>query len=846
MGACCSGGTREYNEKKDLPALKSLIRELNTEVENGEHNPVVRKQKMESASISVVKAVKQLFPDLGWDEVCKTCKTASEGLEIGAFMANIEPSVAEESQSESQTEIHALSCWLRADQDGSSNISKKELQSMFKELNLPGLDRIESLMATYDTDGKKGLSFIEFRSLLRSIEDYPELEGMFRRYTTKGCMSEAEFHRFVETEQYDHCSETLLNTFFVHEFGQRVLPLRNFIRYMLSTTSNSLLNSTKISSIHHDMNQPLHHYFIASSHNTYLTGHQLHGKSSEEMYKSALNWGCRCLEIDCWDGPNGEPIVYHGWTNTSKISFADVIKTINKYAFARSPYPLILSLEVHTSLPQQQRMARIMKQQFGDAIHAAVYNDPTRIFTPEMLRRKILVKGKINNSTQPDYDKQDDDSSSDDEKHEEIVAKRKNEKKHKTKQTVHDELSQLVFMTSIKVKDPQQSKNTCKGYNVTSMPEGRIEDFAQSSPDQLVELNNRMFTRVYPKGTRITSSNYNPQQAWNLGCQLVALNYQTTDSGELRHYLGKFQDNNGSGYLLKPLALRSDNMSWGNRLSKLSIGIMRGWMIPKPGNREKGEVVDPSVHIRVSGIPGDDGQEMATSTVRNNGFNPVWKERSEFTLRSVEMASLIIQVNDDSGSLLSEVIIPCSCISPGYRSVAMWDCDMKQTQAGLLLHVLWTEGGPDLPPGPSNITSVASPRQNRILSIDHGDQISPVAVVGNVSQEVHTYRLGQMVQANWGGEFWSTRVVAKEVNQQYQVVFEDGSRCTLPESDLSVSSDPPVSGPFCFGQRVSVMWGYEGWFPAIITHVNSDGSCAIEWEDNSGWNTVPPQLIKGL
>ena len=35
--------------------------------------------------------------------------------------------------------------------------------------------------------------------------------------------------------------------------------------------------------------------------------------------------GCRCVEIDCFDGPDDEPEVYHKNTLVSKIKFRDVI-----------------------------------------------------------------------------------------------------------------------------------------------------------------------------------------------------------------------------------------------------------------------------------------------------------------------------------------------------------------------------------------------------------------------------------------------------------------------------------------------------------------------------------------
>ena len=72
------------------------------------------------------------------------------------------------------------------------------------------------------------------------------------------------------------------------------------------------------------------------------------------------------------------------------------------------------------------------------------------------------------------------------------------------------------------------SVNEGKYYEMCSFPETKAERYASRSKCQtLVDFNRRQFSRVYPKGQRIDSSNYEPTLLWNCGCHMLAINYQT-------------------------------------------------------------------------------------------------------------------------------------------------------------------------------------------------------------------------------------------------------------------------------------------------------------------------------
>lgn len=99
--------------------------------------------------------------------------------------------------------------------------------------------------------------------------------------------------------------------------------------------------------------------------------------------------------MDCWDGPDGTPFIFHGHTLTTKIKFVDVLKAIKEYAFVASDYPVVLSLEDHCTLPQQRKMASKFIEIFGDSlITQSLDKNETHLPSPEQLKRKIVLKHK--------------------------------------------------------------------------------------------------------------------------------------------------------------------------------------------------------------------------------------------------------------------------------------------------------------------------------------------------------------------------------------------------------------------------------------------------------------------
>ncbi|ODM93674.1 1-phosphatidylinositol 4,5-bisphosphate phosphodiesterase gamma-1, partial [Orchesella cincta] len=184
----------------------------------------------------------------------------------------------------------------------------------------------------------------------------------------------------------------------------------HYVLDYLFCEDNSIWDPEKIKLNEDIMDRPLSHYWIASSHNTFLTGDQYSSQSSVEAYARALRQGCRCIEIDVWNGNWNKPIVTHGMTLTTSVNFKDVLETIKENAFVASDktsyacfsYPLIISIENHCNLKQQKVMAKYFRRILGrlllstplEAMSADGSPIISKLPSPNQLKNKIILKGR--------------------------------------------------------------------------------------------------------------------------------------------------------------------------------------------------------------------------------------------------------------------------------------------------------------------------------------------------------------------------------------------------------------------------------------------------------------------
>ncbi|XP_060104021.1 1-phosphatidylinositol 4,5-bisphosphate phosphodiesterase delta-1 [Heteronotia binoei] len=576
--------------------------------------------------------------------------------------------------------IHA--CLRKADKNKDNKMTFKELKNFLKEVNIQVDDSYaRQIFEQCDTSQTDTLEDDEIEVFYKLLTEREEIGEIFSQYCdAEQVMSLDNLVRFLREEQREEDAGPEMARSLIERYEpngtiktEQAMTKDGFLMYLLSDDGNVFEKAHR--QVYQDMTKPLSHYFVSSSHNTYLMEDQLKGPSSTEAYIRALTKGCRCVELDCWDGPNSEPVIYHGYTLTSKILFCDVIKAIKNYAFKTSPYPVILSLENHCSLEQQKMMAHHMETILQDMLLLAPVDSNKGLPSPEQLKGKILVKGKKLSAEAEDVSDEDEAAEMEDEAVKIEVESKKTSDKLKLAKELSDT---VVYCRSVHFEGFDDS-NPRPSNEMSSFSESKALKLAQESGTSFIRHNIKQLSRIYPAGWRTDSSNYNPVDMWNVGCQIVALNFQTKGT-EMDVYQGRFQENGFCGYVLKPDFLQDQNSKfnpksitggpWRTR-KKLRVKVISGQQLPKV-NKGKNSIVDPRVIVEIFGVQRDNDKKQ-TRVIDNNGFNPNWNETFEFDVDVPELALVRFMVEDFDTSTKNDFIgqftAPFGSLKQGYRHI---------------------------------------------------------------------------------------------------------------------------------------------------------------------------------
>ncbi|XP_047997681.1 1-phosphatidylinositol 4,5-bisphosphate phosphodiesterase isoform X2 [Leguminivora glycinivorella] len=569
---------------------------------------------------------------------------------------------------------------------------------------------------------KEAFTFDKFYALYHKICPRNDIEELFRSIT-QGKSDKINLDQFVnflnEKQRDPRLNEILyplyddkraveiITTYEQDEAAknEKCLTKDGLIRYLMSD-ENAPVFLDRLDN-YMDMDQPLAHYYINSSHNTYLSGRQFGGKSSVEMYRQVLLAGCRCVELDCWDGKgeDEEPIITHGMAMCTDILFKDVIYALRDTAFVTSDYPIILSFENHCCKAQQYKLAKYCDEILGDLLLKEQLPDyplePGQpLPPPSALKRKIMIKNKrlkqeverqeLELFRQGQFvieDEVKEDASAvavPDKKPEEIVAEAATAGDDApppvaytgSTTNVHPWLSSMVnYAQPIKFQGFEEAEKKNIYHNMSSFAETTGMNYLKQQAIDFVNYNKRQMSRIYPKGTRADSSNYMPQVFWNAGCQMVSLNFQTSDL-PMQLNQGKFEYNGNCGYLLKPDFMRRADRSFdpfadapvdGVIAAQCSVQVIAGQFLSD-------KKIGTYVEVDMYGLPTDTiRKEFRTRMVPANGLNPVYNEEP-FLFRKVvlpDLAVLRFGVYDENGKLLGQRILPLDGLQAGYRHISL-------------------------------------------------------------------------------------------------------------------------------------------------------------------------------
>ncbi|CAG8910122.1 unnamed protein product [Penicillium egyptiacum] len=396
-----------------------------------------------------------------------------------------------------------------------------------------------------------------------------------------------------------------------------------------------------------------------------------------------------------------EPRVLHGHTLTKGTTFREICYAIRDSAFVASDLPLVISLEVHASLEQQQTMVDIILEAWKGLLVEASPNDG-KLPSLADLKRRILIKSKCVPL------------SGEEEKPEgEALTPQKSDKSSGQQapkpSKILDALAKLAVYTRAYHFSHFDQPEAKVPLHVFSLSEKAAREAHANQRDALFEHNRTSLMRIYPYAFRVNSSNLDPTFYWRRGAQLVALNWQNIDKGMMLNH-GMFAGSHG--WRLKPPSYRSSNsltevMERRSLTLSIEIYAAQDLSLPPGDHSERGfkPYVNCQLHVEEPGNNVTPDQDDASSdaekssyrrcTKSSSGRNPDFKgQKLEFpTVAGIieELSFLRFKIKDDElgrDPLAAWACIRLDRLREGYRLVHLHECAGEKTGGVLLVNIV--------------------------------------------------------------------------------------------------------------------------------------------------------------
>ncbi|CAF3886376.1 unnamed protein product, partial [Rotaria sp. Silwood1] len=363
------------------------------------------------------------------------------------------------------------------DKDKSNTITNLECQQLLADslnVELPE-DVFEKLFQETDKNGKGILTPDEFIKFFQILARRMDLYEIMQKYVENAdeqtietiCMNINELLYFLQTVQNQNIL-TYSSKQFKDDFTVEPITTYEQVQELITTFEPNIeLQKKGLLSLDDLYNS------------SYLFGSQLSGDSNPEAYNRVLRSGCRVVEMDCYDGDDGQPIVTHGFTFVKPCLFESIIRLIKPNLFKASPYPVILSIENHCTSTQQKEIARILKQILGDLLITVPTTAQTSsaLPSPEDLKRKVLIRSiKTSSSTTTSKPLQDKDINKNI-----IVFDQTNEIVEPAR------TDSFVLLESKAFRESDAAKNLYFCYHSPSLSERELKQVSRSDPIGLIK-----------------------------------------------------------------------------------------------------------------------------------------------------------------------------------------------------------------------------------------------------------------------------------------------------------------------------------------------------------------------